>query len=305
MLVGEYGPDADTLFVVERDGRLTALHHGAATPLTEVARDTFVFAAEGAWQRLVVERGRVENVTGVVVAGARYARRALGPEDGSQFTITPLRPVAELRKEALAATPPEEKGPFRASDLVPVTMFDSTVRLDVRYATANNFMRTAFYSMPRAYLQRPAAEALARASAALRPLGYGLLVHDAYRPWYVTKMFWEGTPPAQRVFVADPAQGSRHNRGAAVDLTLYDLRTGRPAEMTGGYDEMTDRSYPTYPGGTTLQRWQRDLLRHAMEAEGFTVYEAEWWHFDYRDWRQFPIGTETFEQIEKRNGRHH
>ena len=82
--------------------------------------------------------------------------------------------------------------------------------------------------------------------------GTGCLIHDAYRPWYVTKMFWDGTPPDKHVFVADPSQGSRHNRGCAVDLTLYDLKTGAPIRMTGGYDEMTDRSYPLYPGGTSL-----------------------------------------------------
>jgi D-alanyl-D-alanine dipeptidase len=204
------------------------------------------------------------------MAGVRFPRRAVGTEDGSTFTITPLRPVAALRAEALAARPPQESGPFRASELVPVTAVDPSIRLDVRYATTNNFMRAAFYSSPRAYLQRPAAEALARVNRALRPLGYGLLVHDAYRPWYVTKMFWEGTPAAQRVFVADPSQGSRHNRGAAVDLTLLDLRTNRPIEMTGGYDEFSDRSYPYYPGGTSRQRWHRALLRASMEAEGFT-----------------------------------
>ena len=86
-----------------------------------------------------------------------------------------------------------------------------------------------------------AAEALVRVQAALRKHGYGLLIHDAYRPWYVTAMFWDATPPESRMFVADPAQGSRHNRGGAVDLTLYDLATGRPVEMPGRYDEMSDR----------------------------------------------------------------
>jgi len=76
------------------------------------------------------------------------------------------------------------------------------------------------------------------------------------------------------IFVADPAQGSRHNRGCAVDLTLYDLATGKPIEMPGTYDEMSPRSFPNYPGGTSLQRWHRDLLRRAMESEGFAVYEA-------------------------------
>jgi len=110
-------------------------------------------------------------------------------------------------------------------------------------------------------------------------------------------MFWEATPEKDRIFVADPAQGSRHNRGCAVDLTLYKLSTGKTVKMVGGYDEMSDRSYPDYLGGTSLQRWHRELLRQAMEAEGFTVYEAEGWHFDYKDWRKYPILKLTFEEI--------
>jgi D-alanyl-D-alanine dipeptidase len=158
-------------------------------------------------------------------------------------------------------------------------------------------MGTPFYNSAHAFMQRPAAEAVARAAKRLKSLGYGLLVHDAYRPWYVTKMFWDGTPVDKHLFVADPSEGSRHNRGCAVDITLYDLVTGQPIRMPGGYDEMSDRSYPLYPGGTSLQRWNRDLLRHAMEAEGFTVYQAEWWHFDYKDWRQYRIQNLTFEQL--------
>jgi serine beta-lactamase-like protein LACTB len=146
-------------------------------------------------------------------------------------------------------------------------------------------------------MQRPAAQALVRVSKRLRAEGYGLLVHDAYRPWYITKVFWDATPDDKKVFVADPAKGSRHNRGCAVDLTLYDLKTGKPVEMVSTYDETTNRAYPDYPGGTSLQRWHRKLLRDAMEAEGFTVYEAEWWHFDYKDWQKYRIGNLTFNQI--------
>ena len=113
----------------------------------------------------------------------------------------------------------------------------------------------------------------------------------------MTRLFWDATPPDLHRFVADPSQGSRHNRGCAVDLTLYDLKTGKAMVMTGGFDEMSDRSYPDYPGGTSLQRWHRDLLRRAMEAEGFTVYEVEWWHFDYKDWKKYRIGNESFEEI--------
>jgi D-alanyl-D-alanine dipeptidase len=146
-----------------------------------------------------------------------------------------------------------------------------------------------FYDRPRAFLQRPAAEALVRAHRQLAAQGYGLLIHDAYRPWHVTKMFWDATPEESKLFVADPAKGSRHNRGCAVDLTLYKLAGGEPIVMPSGYDEFSPRAFPAYPGGTSRQRWHRELLRRAMEAEGFSVFEFEWWHFDYRDWRRYPI----------------
>jgi D-alanyl-D-alanine dipeptidase len=208
-----------------------------------------------------------------------------------------VRPVSELLKEALAAQPPKETSDFRQTDLVELTKLDPTIKLEIRYATTNNFLGSVFYSQARAFLQRPAAESVARVNRKLREQGYGLLVHDAYRPWYVTKVFWDATPNDKKLFVADPSQGSRHNRGAAVDLTLYDLKTGKPVEMVGTYDEITDRSYPNYPGGTDSQRWHRELLRDAMESEGFTVYEAEWWHFDYQDWRRYRIGNMRFEDI--------
>jgi len=213
------------------------------------------------------------------------------------FRITPLRPVAELRREAQALSPPPEKGAFRAVDLVELTALDPTIRLDIRYATADNFLSTPVYEEPRAFLQRPAALALLRAHRRLAASGYGLLIHDAYRPWWVTRVFWEATPVDKREFVADPAKGSRHNRGCAVDLTLYARGDGRVVEMPSLYDEMSERAYPGYGGGTRQQRARRDLLRAAMEAEGFTVFQSEWWHFDYRDWRHYPILNLDFGRI--------
>src|SRR4029077_20660562 len=202
-----------------------------------------------------------------------------------------------IRSEALHVAPPKEAGPFRKPDLVELTSLDPGFHLDIRYAQSNNFLSTPVYTQARAFLQRPAAEALLRAHKKLQPLGYGLLIHDAYRPWYVTKIFWDATPAEGKIFVADPSQGSRHNRGCAVDLTLYDLKSGKPIEMTGTYDEMSQRSFPKYPGGTSLERWHRDLLRAYMESEGFTVYETEWWHFDYKDWKEYPILNIPFEKL--------
>jgi D-alanyl-D-alanine dipeptidase len=158
-------------------------------------------------------------------------------------------------------------------------------------------MGTPFYDEARAFLQRPAAEALVRVNRKLRAYGYGLLIHDGYRPWYVTKMFWDATPNDKKDFVADPKKGSNHNRGGAVDLSLYDRRTGKEVEMTGGYDEMSDRSYADYQGGASLQRWRRDLLRTAMESEGYKVFKFEWWHFDYKDWATYPVLNVRFDQI--------
>jgi zinc D-Ala-D-Ala dipeptidase len=213
------------------------------------------------------------------------------------FRITPLYPVQELREKALKAQPPNEQGRFREPDLVELVKLDPTIKLDVRYATANNFLGTPVYTQARAFLQRPAAEALVRAAGELKARGYGLIIFDGYRPWYVTKIFWEATPADKKIFVADPAMGSKHNRGCAVDLSLYDLATGKEVKMPSGYDEMTDRAYANYTGGTAEERAHRALLREAMVKQGFEVNPTEWWHFDYKDWKQYPILNVKFEDL--------
>jgi D-alanyl-D-alanine dipeptidase len=174
---------------------------------------------------------------------------------------------------------------------------DPAIKLDIRYAGANNFLGTAVYTQARAFLQRPAAEALVRAQHELEGSGFGLIIHDGYRPWYITKIFWNATPRAKKIFVANPAQGSKHNRGCAVDLSLYDLKTGQEVEMPSGYDEMTRRAYANYAGGTPEQRARRLLLRRAMVKQHFHVNPSEWWHFDYVDWKHYPILNTKFEDL--------
>ena len=299
-LIGEYGWDYNVLYVLEREGRLHALIEWFYMyPLEEIGPDVYAFPEWGLYhgERLVFSRDADGRATSVEAASVVFPRRNVGTEAGGTFRIDPARPVAELRAEALAASPPDEPGSFRDSELVEVASVEPGVRLDVRYATTNNFMSSVFYDEPRVFLQRPAADAVARAHRVLAEHGYGLLLHDGYRPWYVTKMFWDATPESQKLFVADPASGSRHNRGSAIDLTLYDLAMGAPVEMVGSYDEFSPRSFPNYPGGTSRQRWLRELLRRVMEAEGFTVYEAEWWHFDHDDWREYALQNVTFDQV--------
>ncbi len=306
-LIGEYGRDDDIVIILEKGGRLCALFKrkdsdvldetskGVFRALGDPARESWriAFKADRTGRVAFIEI-RIEMDTGT---GISALARQIEPETGNQLRIKPVRPVAELMKEALAAQPPHENGDFLSADLVELRKLDPTIRLEIRYATTNNFLGTKFYTQARAFMQRPAAEAVVRANKILKSYGYGLLIHDAYRPWYVTKVFWDATPDDKKVFVADPSKGSRHNRGCAVDLTLYNLKTGRPVEMVSTYDETTDRAHSDYPGGTSLQRWHRDLLRRVMEAQGFAVYPPEWWHFDYKDWQKYRIGNVRFEEL--------
>jgi D-alanyl-D-alanine dipeptidase len=299
-LIGEYGWDHDVLYVFEKDYQLNVLIEWFEFDrLTQVSDEIFKFPSTGLYdgEKAAFTRDASGNATQVQVSGVVFKRRPIGGVTGGTFHIPAVKDFAGLRKQALADHPPAEAGEFRGADLVELSTPDPTIKLDIRYATTNNFLGAPVYSQPRAFLQRPAAEALLRVHKNLKELGYGLLIHDAYRPWYVTKIFWEATPEDKRIFVADPSQGSRHNRGCAVDLSLYQLATGKPLEMVGVYDEMSERSYAGYPGGTSLQRWHRELLRRAMEDQGFLVYPFEWWHFDYRDWKKYPILNLTFEQL--------
>ena len=301
--IGDYGSLKEPHVILERDGQLFQINQTKEWQLKEVSPGSFAIPASDGPDAPLVRFGRHPSGKFVLVTGKMSLDRLdYGIDDKNVAHIKPVRSIEELRREALAASPPIEAGKFRVPELVELSSLDPSIHLDIRYATSNDFLGTPVYSQARAFLQRPAAEALLRIHQKLKPLGYGLLIHDAYRPWYVTKIFWDATPPEGKIFVADPAQGSRHNRGCAVDLTLYDLASGKPVEMPGTYDEMSPRSFPSYPGGTSLQRWHRDLLRRAMESEGFTVYESEWWHFDYKDWKEYAIQNVPFEKLDSTGG---
>jgi D-alanyl-D-alanine dipeptidase len=304
--IGDYGPEsaAATFFVMEKNGELILLvKSGGESKLDQVDLNSFALSSPiiPRTSHPPLRRDSRGAVT-LEVGGVAFPRRNHVAASDQAFKVPLLHPIEELRKAALLDSPPHEDGPFRQHELVEIAILDRAIHLDIRYATSNNFLGTPVYSQARAFLQRPAAEALLRVQKKLKPLGYGLLIHDAYRPWYVTKIFWDATPPEGRIFVADPALGSRHNRGCAVDLTLYDQLTGKAVGMPGTYDEMSPRSFPGYPGGTSLERWHRDLLRRAMESEGFSVYESEWWHFDYRDWKEYPILNLDFEKLDSVRG---
>ncbi|HYK39098.1 MAG TPA: M15 family metallopeptidase [Candidatus Eremiobacteraceae bacterium] len=299
--IGEYGlgTDATRYFVFERDGQLLLAHaSGGEARLKQVSANDFTDSAVLLPRTSNPPLHKDSNgAIGLQVGGMAFLKNLYPSQGGPLHKLPAAHSIEALREAAIHSEPPSENRDFRKPDLVELTSLDPTVHLDIRYASSNDFLGVPVYTQGRAFLQRPAAEALVRVLHKLQPLGYGLLIHDGYRPWYVTKIFWDATPPEGKIFVADPAKGSRHNRGCAVDLTLYDLKSGAPIEMTGYYDEMSARSFPDYPGGTSLERWHRDLLRRAMESEGFIVYESEWWHFDYKDWPEYGILNIPFEKL--------
>jgi D-alanyl-D-alanine dipeptidase len=299
-LIGEYRSENAALTVYESDGALGVDGLGMhQVSLRRISATRFsVDAAQGQSPAAVnFELQGPQRAAAVLVGATRLQFKDIGADVVQKIRAGVKADNGQLRAAALRAKPPEEPKAKRGFDLVDLTTVDPGIKLDIRYASSNNFIGFPLYERPAAYLQRPAAEALGRAERALAAQGYGLLIHDGYRPWFVTKMFWDVTPDSAHVFVADPSQGSRHNRGCAVDLTLYDLKTGAPVEMTGRYDEMSPRSYADYVGGTSRQRWLRELLRKEMEAQGFAVYPEEWWHFDYKDWNDYAIGNATFAEI--------
>lgn len=186
-----------------------------------------------------------------------------------------------------------------AAKLVEVRKVAPGVRLEVRYATPNNFMKRVLYPAPRIFLRQEAAEALGRVQERVARHGYQLLIFDGYRPWRITKMMYDETPPKDRGFVADPAKGSKHNRGGAVDLSLWDVKKGKPVPMPSMYDEFSKRAAFNYPGGTAEERKNRDFLRRCMETEGYQVLPHEWWHFDYKGWKEFPLLDYSFDELDK------
>lgn len=193
---------------------------------------------------------------------------------------------------------PSEKNK-REAHLIELIKLDNSIKLDVRYARADNFVGRPVYPEARAFLQKPAAKAVVRVHRELKKMGYGLVIFDGYRPWRITKLFWEVTPEEKRIFVANPAKGSKHNRGCAVDLSIYDLKTGKLLDMPSDFDEFSERASPVYTGAAAEQIKNRELLRRLMEAAGFTVNANEWWHFDYKDWQDYAIYDIPFSEIKE------
>jgi zinc D-Ala-D-Ala dipeptidase len=200
-------------------------------------------------------------------------------------------------KQPPQPSPPKAALPLTGG-LVELNRLDPTIRLDIRYATTDNFTGRRLYAQPRAFLVEPAAKALIAAHKALNADGFGLTIFDAYRPWRVTKALWDATPPGpKRNFVANPKRGSKHNRGCAVDLTLHHRDSGALVTMPSGYDEFTHRADRRFTGAPAEALHHRAVLEQAMQAQSFRGASNEWWHFDFNGWADYPLLDLPFEDL--------
>jgi D-alanyl-D-alanine dipeptidase len=195
-------------------------------------------------------------------------------------------------------TKPVGSSAANPGELVELIKLDSQIRLDMRYATANNFTGRILYSQARAFMANAAAQALLRAHKRAQADGYGFAIFDAYRPWRVTKKLWDATPNGpKKNYVANPKRGSRHNRGCAIDMTLYDLKTRQIIEMPSEFDDFSEKAHRDYATATPIAAANSRRLESYMTAEGFFGMSNEWWHFDFTGWEKFPVQDVPFEQL--------
>ena len=173
-----------------------------------------------------------------------------------------------------------------AERFVDIASIDKTIAVDIRYATENNFTGKILYPANRCLLRPDVARRLARVNGNLKRRGLGLKLWDCYRPLSIQRELWKMVPDPR--YVADPAKGSRHNRGAAVDITLVGP-DGKELEMPTGYDDFSEKAHRDYGGASPSAAKNRETLSTAMNAEGFEGLSTEWWHFDAQNWRSYPI----------------
>lgn len=187
-----------------------------------------------------------------------------------------------------------------AWDWVSVSCVAPSVEQCLAYAEDVNVFGRRFYGLNAGFLRKPVAEALERAGLTFLERGIRLVLLDAYRPWSVTCEMWNCTPEAKKRFVANPTRGSRHNRGAAVDVTLRDLQSEELLEMPSAYDDFSEKAYSDFKGGKPEAIKNRELLKHLMIQQGFTPISIEWWHFDFPGWESLPVSDISLEELKCR-----
>ncbi len=184
------------------------------------------------------------------------------------------------------------------NELVDLESFVPGIILDIRYATTNNFTGQKVYESAKAYARWPVAKALKIVQHELKKQNLSLKVYDAYRPYSATVLFYEIYKDT--TYVASPWSGSRHNRGAAVDVSIVDLSTGEEIQMPTGFDSFEKTAHPDFMDLPENVIQNRELLMTVMQKHGFRVYDSEWWHYDFMGWEGFPLMDIPFEKLQEK-----
>lgn len=199
------------------------------------------------------------------------------------------KPLQTIATKASYATLPNNKKLVLLRDSIP------DLKLDLVYATTNNFTHTKLYDNPKVLTTPPMASALRKAADRLRKQDIGLLIFDAYRPYAVSKKMWQIVHDSR--YVANPVYGSDHNRGTAIDLSLYNIKTGQALEMPTEFDNFSTKAHLSYQPSSAHILTNRNLLQKTMKEVGLRPLETEWWHFylpNSRDFEVLDLDFDTF-----------
>lgn len=311
-LLGYYQTEGGNIIIRERGGRLELLYgvtekdyafdQSNVYPLEKIRYNNYTLIIGNPREYRMgldakFERDKQGRGVTLIIDGKRYTRVFFLGENNNDFTVKAAKTLDELKQEALAAPMPVQDSNLLTAQLVNILSLDATIKVDMLYAKDKNFLNMKMYEEEKAFVDVEMGKALVQVQKKLADFGYGLVVWDAYRPWYVTKMFHDALPLEEKTLLESPDKGSSHNRGLSVDVSLYDLNTGEPVMMISDFDELSFRTFAKYQGGSELARWQRDLLRLFMENEGFTGVDHEWWHFDYKNFEQYRLLNTAFSEI--------
>ena len=245
---------------------------------------------------MVVFRDNQDLVTHIEFANMKLDRL---PESSYSYYYDTIPVSDEYHTNTTAKEPPPEDSTKADSQLLDLTMVDPLLNLEIRYASPNNIYGTQFYNESRVLLQQPIAEAIFRIQRQLRPMGYGLKIYDAYRPWRITDSLWGNVPQEFRFFLEDPTGPVCQNRGARISVSVYKLNSGEELPMPTGYDELSISSHADFPLLPGELRHNRSFLRRIMESEGFRASSHYWWAFSHESCDAYPIMDILYEDVDQ------
>ena len=305
-LLGMYYGNSSVFLLREEKGNLQIVYHADPNdrdfsranifPLKKVRFDSYELNEEGPLfgGEAAVHFERDTDGNGIVckIGGKRFARNFFPGEGNKVYRVEANAEYQSLKDAAPKAALPTRLQQGQAGRLVRIRSAVPNVKFDLRYAGADNIFGVPLYNATEAFAEAETSVALKKAADKLAAQGYGLLVWEGYRPWYVSKLTSDLLPKDKKGMMPSPEKGEDRNTGRTVDVSLYDLASGQAVKMISDFDEVSVRQFPNFAGGTEQQRFLRDMLAAVMKDCGFTQGKEEWWHFtlgDTQGWRHLNI----------------